>query len=259
MALPYRGLAVLNHWRLKMLVQFLQDFIGLVCFESCILLVYPYSLLLVRADDGFASSTEVVTCMEEVNQVGALRSKFLLDLIGYPLRTIAHTMNWGVSAKSGLHRAIKEALACSVNAALKRSTKGQCLAALRVCKTYLCFLPLQRLAFALVGLRWISLDNRHHATVYLNNDSRFGAPFYGPLPGWRCCLKYPFGMALCNAGNGAFTQHHTIVLNDFVHGLRKGLVSTKVGDYALQRHRAATIADLGAFGKSTDCFGAFSE
>ncbi|MBK9987059.1 MAG: hypothetical protein IPP21_08940 [Betaproteobacteria bacterium] len=70
--------------------------------------------------------------MEEINQEGALRTKFVLDLIGYPLRTIAHAMHWGGSAKSGLHRAIKEALACSVNTALERSTIDQCLAASQV-------------------------------------------------------------------------------------------------------------------------------
>ena len=196
--------------------------------------------------------------MEEINQEGALRTKFVLDLIGYPLRTIAHAMHWGGSAKSGLHRAIKEALACSVNTALERSTIGQCLAALLVGKTYLCLLPLQRLAFALVGLRCINLHNGHHATVYLNNDRRFGARLCGPILGWRGCLAYCLGMALCNAGNGAFTQHNAIVLNELVHRLREGLVSTKVGDYALQRQRTATIADLGAFGKRSDCFGARS-
>jgi hypothetical protein len=40
-------------------------------------------------------------------------------------------------------------------------------------------------------------------------------------------------VALCNAGYGAFTQHNAIVFNNLVHGLRKGLVSTKVRDYAL--------------------------
>ena len=40
-------------------------------------------------------------------------------------------------------------------------------------------------------------------------------------------------MALCNAGYDAFTQHNAIVLNELVHGLGKGLVSTKVGYCAL--------------------------
>ena len=65
-------------------------------------------------------------------------------------------------------------------------------------------------------------------------------------------------MTLCNAGNGAFTQHYAIVFNELVHGLREGLVSTKIGDHALQRQRTATIADLGAFGKCPDGFGARS-
>ena len=236
----------------------MQDFIDLVCFESGFVLVDPYFLFLLGADDCFASCAEVVTCMEEINQESALRTKFLLDLIGYPLRTIAHTMNWGVSAKSGLHRAVKEALSGRVNTALERATKGQCLAALRVGKTYLCFFPVQRLAFALVGLRCINLDNRHQATVCLDNDGRFGAPLCGPTLGRRGCLKYPFGMTLCNAGYSAFAQHNPIVLNDLVHGLRKGLVSSEVGDYALQRARAATVADLGALRKRSDGFGAVS-
>ena len=36
-----------------------------------------------------------------------------------------------------------------------------------------------------------------------------------------------------DARYGAFTQYNAIVLNEFVHGLGKGLVSTEVGDYAL--------------------------
>lgn len=51
----------------------LQDFIGLVCFESDCLLVHPYFLLLLGADGGLASGAEVVTRMKEVNQVTALR------------------------------------------------------------------------------------------------------------------------------------------------------------------------------------------
>ena len=42
-------------------------------------------------------------------------------------------------------------------------------------------------------------------------------------------------MALSDTGDGAFTHHNTLVLDDFVHGLGKGLVSTEVGDYALER------------------------
>jgi hypothetical protein len=71
-------------------------------------------------------------------------------------------------------------------------------------------------------------------------------------------LEYLFGMALCNAGYRAFTQYNAIVFNNLVHGLRKGLVSTKVGDYALWRQRVATVANLGALRKRANRFGSFS-
>jgi hypothetical protein len=48
------------------------------------------------------------------------------------------------------------------------------------------------------------------------------------------------------------------VFNNLVHGLRKGLVSSKVGDHALQRERAATVANLGALRKRANRFGSFS-
>ena len=81
--------------------------------------------------------------MKEINQVAALRTKFLLHLIGYPRRTIAHAMNRGACTKSGLDRTVKEALPGRVNIALQRATKGQCLAPLRVCKTYFRLFPVE--------------------------------------------------------------------------------------------------------------------
>lgn len=196
--------------------------------------------------------------MKEINQVAALRAKFLLHLIGDPRRSVAHAMNWRTRAKPGLHGTVKEALPGGVDIALERAAKDQCFAALRVRKTYLCLLPAQRFAFALVALVCINVHDGHHATVCLDNDRGAGALLCGPALRWRGCLKYPFGMALGNAGYGAFTQHNAVVLNEFVHGLGKGLVSTKVGYRALQRARAAAVAHLGAFGKRANSFRAVS-
>lgn len=47
------------------------------------------------------------------------------------------------------------------------------------------------------------------------------------------------------------------LLQDFM-GLGKGLVSTNVGDCALQRSRAASVADLGALREGRDSFRAFA-
>ena len=90
--------------------------------------------------------------MEEINQAAALRAKFLLRLIGYPRRTIANPMDLGACTKSGLDRTVKEALPGRVNMALQRATKGQCLAPLRVCKTYFRLFPVALFTCALVGL-----------------------------------------------------------------------------------------------------------
>ena len=136
-------------------------------------------------------------------------------------------------AKPGLHGTVKEALPGGVDIALERATKDQCFAALRVRKTYLCLLPAQRFAFALVALGLINVYDGHHATVCLDNDRSANASLCRPALRWRGCLKDPFGMALGDAGNGAFTQHNAVVLNEFVHGLGKGLVSAKVGYCAL--------------------------
>ena len=171
--------------------------------------------------------------MEEIDQVAALLTKFLLHLIGYPRRTIANPMNRGACAKSGLDRTVKEALPGRANIALQRATKGQCLAPLRVCKTYFRLFPVALFTFALVGLGRINLYDGYHASVCLDDNCGAGARLCGPTPRWRGCLKYLSGMTLGDARYSAFTQYNAIVLNEFVHGLGKGLVSTEVGDYAL--------------------------
>lgn len=196
--------------------------------------------------------------MKKINQVAALRAKFLLHLIGYPGCSVAHAMNWRACAKPGLHSTVKEALPRGIDIALERATKGQCLAALRVRKTYLGLLPAQRFTFAFVALTCINVHDGHHAAVCLDDDRSAGALMRGPALPWRGCFKYPFGMALGDAGNGAFAQNHPVVLNEFVHGLGKGLIGTEVGDHALERARAATVAHLGALGKRADRFRAVS-
>ena len=142
-------------------------------------------------------------------------------------------MNWRAGTKAGLNSTLKEALPGCVNVSQQRAGEGQCLAPLRVCKAYFCLSPLKLLSFALVCTVGIRLHDGHHAPVCLHNDCGAGARLCGPALGWRGRLKYLFGMALGDAGNGAFTEHDAIVLNEFVHGLGKGLVSTEVGDYAL--------------------------
>jgi hypothetical protein len=64
-------------------------------------------------------------------------------------------------------------------------------------------------------------------------------------------------MSFGDAGNGAFTQHDTVVFDHFIHGLRKGLVGNEIGHYALERVRAATVADLSALRERAESFAAF--
>jgi len=128
-------------WWFKMFLQFLQDFIGLVCFEPGFVLVHPRFLFLLGVHDGFAGCTEVVAYMKEINQVAALCAKLIFYLIGYPRGSVTYAMDWRTYAKPGLHSTVKEALPSGLNIALERTSKGQRLAALRVRKTYLCLLP----------------------------------------------------------------------------------------------------------------------
>lgn len=113
--------------------------------------------------------------------------------------------------------------------------------------------------FAFVCAVGIGLHDGHHATVCLDNDRGAGARLCGPALCWRGCLKYRSGVALGDAGNRAFTHNNAIVFNDLVHGLCKGLIGTKVGDYALQWARAGAVAHLGALDKRADSFGAVSK
>ena len=76
-----------------MFLQFLQDFIGLVCFEPGFVLVHPRFLFLLGVHDGFAGCTEVVAYMKEINQVAALCAKLIFYLI-YP----------GLWQRAGQHR-----------------------------------------------------------------------------------------------------------------------------------------------------------
>ena len=110
MALPHGCLAVLYCWQFKMRLWYLQDFIGLVCFESRFLFVHPCFLLLLCTDDSLTRSAEVVTYMIKINQVADLRAKFLFHLIGYPRCTVAHAMNWCACGKPGLHSTVKQAV-----------------------------------------------------------------------------------------------------------------------------------------------------
>ena len=216
-----------------MCLQFLQDFIGLVCFESVFLLVHPRFLFRLRANDGFAGGTEVVAHMKEINQVATLGAELIFHLISYPGCSVTYVMNWRTYAKPGLHSTVKEALPCGLNASQEGAPKGQRLAPLRVRKTYLCLFPVQLFTFALVRLGGINVYDRHHATVHLDNDCPAGAHLGRPSLAGRSCLEYISGVSFSNAGNGAFTQHNTIVLNEFIPGFGKGLVSAEVGHCAL--------------------------
>ncbi len=115
----------------------------------------------------------------------------------------------------------------------ERAPKGQRLAPLRVRKTYLYLFSVQLFTFALVRLGDVNVYDRHHAIVHLDNDCRAGAHLCRPSLGERSCLEYISGVSFGNAGNGAFTQYNTIVLNEFIPGFGKGLVSTEVGHCAL--------------------------
>jgi len=116
--LPHRGFTILYRGRFKMRFQLLQYCVGLIRFEPAFLLIHPRFLFLSVPDDGFSRCTEVVTGMEEIDQVAALRTKFLLHLIGYPGCAIAHAMDGRSCSKSGLHRTVKQALPSSANIAL---------------------------------------------------------------------------------------------------------------------------------------------
>lgn len=101
-----------------MRLQFLQYRVGLLRFEPVFLLIHPRFLRLLIAVDGLAGCTEIVARMKEIDQVAALRAKFLLDLIGYPGCAITDAMNRGVRAKSSLYRTVKKALPGHINIAL---------------------------------------------------------------------------------------------------------------------------------------------
>ena len=116
--LPHRSLAVLYRRWFKMRLQFLQYRIGLLRFEPVFLLAHPRFLRLLIVVDGLAGGTEIVARMKEIDQVAALRAKFLLDLIGDPGCAIADAMNRGVRAKSSLDRAVKQALPGHIDIAL---------------------------------------------------------------------------------------------------------------------------------------------
>ena len=65
--------------------------------------------------------------MKEINQVAALCTKFLFNLIGSPWRSIAYAMNWRAGTKAGLNSTLKEALPGCVNVSQQRAGEGQCL------------------------------------------------------------------------------------------------------------------------------------
>ncbi|MHB1621332.1 MAG: hypothetical protein ACYCTY_15380 [Sulfuricella sp.] len=155
-----------------------------------------------------------------------MRTKLVFDLVGYPLRAIAHRMNMGAPAKASLGGTGKELLPRYFNIALQCPTKGQCLAPLGMCQAYLGLLPLQFLAFALVLHGGIGLNNGYHATIHLNDDHGTSPSLAGPaLLGTRLQLTgfvHSLRVTLGDVSNGAFTKNNSVVLYEFVHHLSKG-------------------------------------
>jgi hypothetical protein len=81
--------------------------------------------------------------MVKIQQVAALRTELLFDLVGYPRRSIAYGMDVGAGAKARLGGARKELSSRRINVALQGASIRQCLAALGMSQTDFGFLPVR--------------------------------------------------------------------------------------------------------------------
>ena len=125
-------------------------------------------------------------------------------------------------------------------------------------QTNFCLAPQELLAFALVGLPLVNFDDGDHATIRFHNDRRRDAGL--GWPALRCGGRFKdySGVAFGDAGDGAFAQYDTVVFNELVHGLCKGLVRAKVGHDPLEWARAASVLHLGTLRKRPDPFAALT-
>ena len=119
--------------------------------------------------------------MVKIQQVAALRTELFFYLVGYPRRSIAYGMDVGARAKARLGSALKELSSRRINVALQGASIRQCLAALGMSQTDFGFLPVQFLAFALVALAGVRLNQRHHPAVHFDDQHLGLTRLRGPI------------------------------------------------------------------------------
>ncbi|KFB74699.1 MAG: hypothetical protein AW06_004361 [Candidatus Accumulibacter cognatus] len=180
--------------------------------------------------------------MEEIHQIGSLRTELDLLLRGNPRRAIAHRMQVTPRAKSRFGRTTPPLSPAFLDPTGKISTKYRGDAAFRMHETQANFFPGQTLPFAFVfGIRR-NFHHRDHRTIHLadKGDS-------GHRPGHNL----PLGLLLANDWrvmfgdplNRAYRHLDPIVFLQLFRHPPKSRICPKITHHPLQRLRTAPATD----------------
>jgi len=154
---------------------------------------------------GFARGAQVFAYMERIEQVVALRTELVFNLVGDPRRTIAYAVNIGLAVEAGAVGTFQKLGASRIHIALQGAAIARRFTSLSMRQANLGFFPEQTLALALVVLRRIGLHDGHHSTIHLNNDLRSAAGrWFRWIFGSLRRLKYLSGVPLSDASYRAF-------------------------------------------------------
>src|SRR6266536_1910647 len=230
-------------WRL-IGAQLAQDGAHLVGFHALLLRAQP--LALVRAGDRRRCSAQVFTQVIEVDQIIRLCPKPLLDLLNYPRRAIAHTVQLGTFPTTDSDHAVDEQLSGYLRTTERRGIPTTDLVR-RAHQAQARFSPTQLPPLAPISRRVGTICprantyNRHEAPVQLTNQllhaSRWQPLQHHLLLLDRSCLL--LGDRLRRAD-----RHLDAVM--FFHLLRhfpQRHVRPKIGDRSLQAQRITATTD----------------
>ncbi len=191
-----------------------------------------------------AGRGQIVTNVEQIHPEPALRTKLHLDLVRYPLRAVAYTVQVrpGVESQRQGQLLHEES---SLGRTAHRDPHFRNGLALPLNETDLRFSPVED--FPLAGVRRIRLrlDDRNHSAI------RFGYQSVGGVRVALCrqaiCLGQIASHTFGDRAGGTDSHGNPIVLLEFGRDLAKGDVHAKISDGPLQRQRMASATDACGF------------
>jgi hypothetical protein len=155
-------------------------------------------------------------------------------------------VNSRIRPEAGSHRALEKLPAGFFDAAFNHAGVDRRLAPFGVRQGNLGLSPRERLAFTLVQLAGVRLDDGNHAAIRLSDDLLVTARRLGKIS--RSPTGFEQGLAMTERDplHRALSHFDAVVLPQLDPRLRKRLIGGKIGDHALQRPRTTPRNDFRA-------------